>query len=129
METRFFNIKHFKGFTLGKEYTLLDNSIDPKKSHEIIGSNDHDWIAFHYQFDDYVSKQDYFDHLSKKNAMRKKKIGKKNQKNERFYIIDDLGKRRSFTQNELYIIFTNDKDQIINKIRDSKLNNLIPGND
>ena len=125
METRTFNIKHFKGFTLGKEYLILDNSPGAKKSQEIVGSNDHDWIAFHYQFDGYVSPLDYFDHLSKKNAMRKKKIGKqRNEKNERFYIIDDFGKRRSFTRNELNMIFSNDND-LIAKIRENKLNTLL----
>lgn len=125
MESKIFNIKHFKGFTLGKEYIILDNSPGAKKSQEIVGSNDHDWISFHYQFDDYVSPLDYFDHLSKKNAMRKKIISKKrNEKNERFYIIDDFGKRRSFTRNELNIIFSNDND-VITKIRENKLNTLL----
>lgn len=126
METRTFNIKHFKGFTLGKEYLILDNSPGTKKSHKIVGSNDPGWIAYHYQFDEYVSPIDYFDYLSKQNAMRKKKINsakQSKQKNERFYIIDDFGKRRSFTKNELNMIFTNDND-VIAKIRENKLNTL-----
>ncbi len=125
INTRIFNIKSFKGFTLGKEYLILDNSPGTKKSHEIIGSNDHDWIAFHYQYDGYVSPYEYFDYLSKRNAMRKKKIGKqKNEKKERFYIIDDFGKRRSFTRNELNMIFTNNSDDITLEIRNAKLNTL-----
>lgn len=131
MESKILNIKNFKGFTLGKEYIILDNSPGVKKSQEIVGSNDHDWIAFHYQFDDYVSPFDYFDHLSKKNAMRKKRIRANQecaakQKNERFYIIDDFGKRRSFTRNELNMIFSNDND-LISKIRENKLNTLLDG--
>ena len=122
INTRIFNIKSFKGFTLGKEYLILDNSPGTKKSHEIVGSNDHEWISFHYQYDGYVSPYDYFDYLSKRNAMRKKKIGK--QKKERFYIIDDFGKRRSFTRNELNMIFTNNSDDITGEIRNAKLNTL-----
>ena len=91
-----------------------------------VGANDPGWIAYHYQFDEYVSPIDYFDYLSKQNAMRKKKINsakQSKQKNERFYIIDDFGKRRSFTKNELNMIFTNDND-VIAKIRENKLNTL-----
>ena len=122
METRIFNIKNFKGFTLGKEYLILDNSPGTKKSHEIVGSNDHDWISFRHQYDYYMSPYDYFDYLSKQNAMRKKKISK--QRKERFYIIDDFGKRRSFTRNELNMIFTNNSDDITVEIRNAKLNTL-----
>ena len=66
-----------------------------------------------------MSPYDYFDYLSKKNAMRKKKISK--QRKERFYIIDDFGKRRSFTRN---MIFTNNSDDITVEIRNAKLNTL-----
>jgi len=69
-----------------------------------------------------MSPYDYFDYLSKKNAMRKKKISK--QRKERFYIIDDFGKRRSFTRNELNMIFTNNSDDITVEIRNAKLNTL-----
>ncbi len=122
INTRIFNIKSFRGFTLGKEYLILDNSPGTKKSHEIVGSNDHDWISFRHQYDYYMSPYDYFDYLSKKNAMRKKKISK--QRKERFYIIDDFGKRRSFTRNELNMIFTNNSDDITLEIRNAKLNTL-----
>jgi len=41
-----------------------------------------------------------------------------------YIIIDDFGKRRSFTRNELNMIFTNNSDDITVEIRNAKLNTL-----
>jgi hypothetical protein len=118
---RYFNIKEVKGFTLGKEYFILDQSINKMNGIDNIFDRNSAYYELYYngKVDD-VYEYNYV--VSMNNGLLKKRNSKIRKK--RFIIVDDFGKNRNLTENQIKNIFINDLDQVVSEIRNIKLNKL-----
>ena len=110
---KYFNIRELKGFTLGKEYTILDKRVDKMLSIE--KSPYRVWMYVDSRFD-------YNDKVSANNGYYNKKKSK--VRKERFTMVDDFGKNRTFSDGQIKMMFTSNSDDVISSIRDIKLNKL-----
>ena len=111
---RYFNIRELKGFTLGKEYTILDQRVDKMLSIE----------KSPYRLWMYIdSRSDYNDKVSANNGYYNKKKSK--VRKERFTMVDDFGKNRTFSEGQIKAMFTSNSDDVISSIRDNKLNKFL----
>ena len=118
---RYFNIKDVKGFTLGKEYFILNQSINKMDGIDNIFDRNSNYYEL-YHNGKVNDVYEYNDVVSMNNGLLKKRNSKIRKK--RFIIVDDFGKNRNFTENQIKNTFINDLNQVVSEIRNIKLNKL-----
>ena len=119
---KYFNIRELKGFTLGKEYTILDQRVDKMLSIE--KSPYRVWMYVDStNVSELEDRFDYNDKVSANNGYYNKKKSK--VRKERFTMVDDFGKNRTFSDGQIKMMFTSNSDDVISLIRDIKLNKFL----